>query len=64
MSNELGTRGRIPRYKFGRYGPHNNDALFASNGPVAVNCKVVMTVQSKSRISKDMMKYGLSNRTR
>ena len=64
MSNELGMRGRIPRYKFGRYGPHNNDALFASSWLLAVNCEVVMAVQSKSRISEDMMKYWLSNRTR
>ena len=30
VNSDFGKRGRTPKYKFGRYGPHNNDAFEAA----------------------------------
>src|SRR5271169_1909172 len=30
VRSDLGSRGRTPKYKFGRYGPHSNEAFEAA----------------------------------
>ena len=58
MSNEFGIRGRIPRYKLGRYGPHSNDALFASPPGSAEITALNMQIM---RNSDDMTKIQLAS---
>ena len=61
MSNEFGIRGRIPRYKLGRYGPHSNDALFASPPGSA---KITALNMQDMRNSDNMMEIQLVSQPR
>ena len=50
--NDFGIRGRMPRYKLGRYGPHSNDALFEVDSPSNI------IVQNMSRTNGNIVRYS------
>lgn len=54
ISSEFGIRGRIPRYRLGRYGPHSNDELLqvGSSSDTAGNASI--RAQNTSRTSSNM----------
>jgi len=56
ISNEFGIRGRMPRYRLGRYGPHSNDALLEVDSPSDVVANASIKVQNMSRISGNIAK--------
>ena len=58
ISNEFGIRGRMPRYKLGRYGPHSNDALLKVDSPSDVVANASVMVQNMSRISGNIVSYS------
>ena len=58
ISNEFGIRGRIPRYRLGRYGPHSNDALLEIDSPSDVVANASIKVQNMSRISGNIVSYS------
>ena len=58
ISNEFGIRGRMPRYRLGRYGPHSNDALFDVDGPSDVFGNASTKAQKMSRVSGNMTRYS------
>lgn len=55
ISNEFGIRGRMPRYRLGRYGPHSNDALLEVDSPSDVVANASIKVQNMSRISGNIV---------
>lgn len=55
MSNEFGIRGRRPTYKFGRNGPHSNEALpEIGEGSFTVAEKTLAKAQSASKADRNM----------
>jgi hypothetical protein len=58
ISNEFGIRGRIPRYRLGRYGPHSNDALPEVDSPSDVVANASIKAKNMNRISGNMMSYS------
>lgn len=59
ISNEFGIRGRMPRYRFGRYGPHSNDALLDVDRSSRVVGNASIKVQNMSRMSGNMVKCSV-----
>lgn len=60
ISNEFGIRGRMPRYRFGRYGPHSNDALLEIDSPSDFTRRAPIKAQNMSRMSGNMARYSLT----
>ena len=58
MSNEFGVRGRMPRYRLVRYGPHNNDALLEADTPSDVVANASIKAQNMSRVSGNIVRYS------
>ena len=54
ISNEFGIRGRIPRYKLGRYGPHSSDALLEVDTSSDVVGNASIKAQILSRMSSNI----------
>ena len=58
MSNEFGIRGRMPTYRFGRYGPHSNDALLGIRKSSIVAGNALVKAQSTSRMAGNIAEYS------
>lgn len=58
MSNDCGIRGRMPRYRFGRYGPQSNDELLKVNCPSEVIVHGSIKAQNMNRISGNIASYS------
>lgn len=58
ISNEFGIRGRMPRYRLGRYGPHSNDALLEIDSPSDVARRAPIKAQNMKRMSGNMARYS------
>lgn len=59
MSNEFGIRGRMPRYRLGRYGPHSSDALLDDDSPSDGFGNALTNAHRMSRTSENMTKYSI-----
>lgn len=57
ISNEFGIRGRMPRYKLGRYGPHSNDALSGLTSPSDVVANAPIKEQNTSRVHESIFDH-------
>jgi len=58
ISNEFGIRGRMPRYRLGRYGPHSNDALLEVHSPSDVAGNASIKAQNMSRLDDSIARYS------
>jgi len=58
MSNEWGIRGRMPRYRLGRYGPHSNEALLKTDSPSDAGRNASMEAQNMSRMNGNIARYS------
>jgi hypothetical protein len=58
MSNEFGIRGRMPKYRLGRYGPHSNDMLLETDRPSDVVGNASLSAQMMTRMSGNIARCG------
>ena len=58
ISKEFGIRGRMPRYRLGRYGPHSNDALLEVDSLSDVVANASIKGQKLSRMNANIVSYS------
>ena len=56
VTRELGSRGRTPKYKFGRYGPQSNEAFEAELIALTSDGEISAETKTRTRLLMPIMK--------